>query len=721
MINRWIRLRIFICAALLGLCAVKVARRAYHLQVEKSEELRARGEEQSLREIELLPERGRILDVEGNELAGSAQFDSVSCNPRVLLRVPGGPARLAHALGMDPKLLLRTLEGARRRPFAWVRRTVSPDDSARVKALELPGVHLRKEPKRIYPRDEIAATVIGHANVDGKGVDGVEKAFDSYLRGTPMTLMGVKDGTGRRMLFEGLVDRKSSAGKHVQLSLDSYLSHVTHKALSDAVIKHRAQGGVAIVMDVPTGGIYAMASVPSYHPENPGAGVARGATRNRAITDMLEPGSTFKTFTLAATLDAGLVRPGELVDCQNGRPLMIGNTRIRDLHPEDVITAEKVFQRSSNIGTVKIARKLGKQRLYDALVRFGVGRKVGVGLPGEMAGVLRPTSKWGEVHFANIAFGQGIQVTPLQMVAGFGAIANGGIYKQPRLALRIIGPDKKATELPAPDGLDGRRVISPETARTMLSIMKGVTGVDGTARQAAVDGYAVAGKTGTAQKVKNGRYAAWIASFIGIVPADKPRLVIGVFVDEPEPEHRGGMVAAPAFREIATAAVQFLGLPPNQAYAFAKTGDGTQPGGSPSPGGEPQSPGREPQTLAKASRAGDQALVEGPGSDQPLWAGPESADDVMPVLGEAEEALVLVDSRDPQSPRVDGAGDEPAQPAVISVPSFVGMSIAEAIRAAADAGLEVALEGSGTAVAQTPPPGPLRRGSLCRISFRPGG
>lgn len=693
MITRWIRLRIFVCAAVLALCGIKVARRAWQLQVVESEELRARAEEQSLREIELLPQRGRILDRNGNELAGSALFDSVSCNPRVLLHVPDGPERLARALGMDGKQLRRTLEAARTRYFAWVRRTVSREESERVKKLALPGVNLRREPKRIYPRGEIAATVIGHVNVDGKGVEGVEKAFDEALRGVPTRLTGMKDGSGREILIDGLVSRKETAGKDVVLTLDQYISHVTQRALAGAVKKWNAKGGVAIVMDARSSEILAMASAPTYDPGAPGDAVAKGATRNRAITDMLEPGSTMKVFTLAATLDAGKVRPGDMIDCQGGRPLMIGATPIRDLHPESVITAAEVVQRSSNIGTVKIARQLGKHRLYDSFVRFGFGRRTGVGLGGEVPGLLRPVGKWGEVHFANIAFGQGLAVTPLQMAAGYAAIANGGLMRPPRLGLRVVrpgGPDE-----PVGGADDPRRVISAETSRSMLTILRGVTGAHGTASQAAVPGYPVAGKTGTAQKVKNGRYAAWIGSFIGIVPADRPRLVIAVIIDEPEPEHRGGMVAAPAFREIAEASVRYLGIPPSEPPALAN--------GKPAP---------EAVVAAKPALAEDlDDLNEGPGSDQPLWAGAEALDEVVPILGE------------------DDAGEAPTPAATVSaeetgmvtVPSFRGMSIAEAIRAAADAGVELDLEGSGVAVTQIPGPGPLRRGSLCRVSFRPGG
>ena len=410
--------------------------------------------------------------------------------------------------------------------------------------------------------------MLGHANIDGKGIEGVEKAFESHLRGTAGRQRGVKDGSGRDLLLDGVVDPKSTAGEDVMLTLDTYLMHVTQSALAAAVRRWKAKGGSAVILDPRSGDVLALASIPTYDANNPGDAVARGFTRNRAITDAYEPGSTLKTITLAATLDAGLVSPTDRFDCQSGRPLYIGRTPVRDDHPEGVLTAAEVFQRSSNIGTVKIARQLGKQRLYDALLRFGFGRRTGIGLEGESAGVVHPVHKWGEVHLANIAFGQGLTATPLQMVAAIAAIANGGVYQPPRLASKVIYPDGREVEVPlTASAPPERRVLSAETARTMLAIMRGVTGETGTARRAAIPGYEVAGKTGTAQKVVNGRYAAWVASFIGVIPADDPRLVIGIVVDEPEPEHRGGMVAAPAFKQVAEAALRYLAVPPTEVVA----------------------------------------------------------------------------------------------------------------------------------------------------------
>ena len=630
MISRGTRLRMFLTGILLGLGALAIGRRAFVLQVEQADLLRERAEDQSQRQIEVRPQRGRILDRHGHELASTAELDSVACNPRVLLTVPGGVKRLAGALRLPAAPLERTLERAAeaRRYFAWIKRTVPPDEAARVKALGLAGVRLMREPARFYPQKELGATVLGHADIDGKGVEGVEKDFDRYLRGTASQLRGVKDGSGRDLLLEGLGDPQSTAGGDLTLTLDAYLMHVTQTALHGCGRAMESQGWRRGGHGPPHRRCARAGQRPHLRPQRPGGRRAQGFTRNRAITDVYEPGSTMKTFTLAATLDAGRVTPTETFDCQSGRPLTIGRTPIHDDHPEGVLSAAAVYQRSSNIGMVKIARLLGKQRLYDGLVRFGFGRRTGIGLEGERPGVLHPVQKWGDVHFANIAFGQGLTVTPLQMVAGFAAIANGGILRPPRLAMKVIHPDGRPEPLgPSEAARPEQRVLSLQTARTMLAIMRGVTGEQGTARRAAIPGYEVAGKTGTAQKVVGGKYAAWVASFIGIIPADDPRLVIGIVVDEPEPEHRGGVVAAPAFKQVAEAALRYLAVPPSELLAREEA----QASGAAEAPGPAEAARPSGVSVAEAAEIG-----EGPGTDQPVWSEPDDFEDEVPMLGEDE-------------------------------------------------------------------------------------
>lgn len=682
MMTTWTKLRVAIFAvALLGLAFV-VGRRAIQLQVRESAQLREWAQSNYLREVEIAPRRGRILDHRGNELASTADLDSVFCNPRQLAYVPGAAAKLAQALHLDGRELERMLDAKQSQYFAWLKRRVTPEESKAVMALALPGIGTRREPRRVYPNGQLAATVIGHAGLDGAGLEGVELGFDKALHGTGMEVVGVHDRLGRDLLVDGVVDSSSSAGKDLVLSLDRYLTYETERVLADTVQKHNAKAGMSVMLDPHTGDVLAMASVPTYNPNDPSDAAKRGA-RNRTISDAFEPGSTLKTFTFAAALDAGKVRPEDHFDCQMGK-LVIGKFHIRDDHPKGILTAAEVFKFSSNIGTVKIARRIGKEALWNALDRFGFGKPTGVGLPGERRGILRPVSRWGEIEFATHAFGQGLTVTPLQLAAGFAAIADLGMYHPPRLALHYIGPDGKPEPIERPpDAPVEHRVMSERAAKTLLAIMQGVT-EDGTAKAAAIPGYPVAGKTGTAQKVSGGRYdpSKYLSSFVGIVPADKPRLVIAVMIDEPQGTHYGGLVAAPAFKAIAEAALRYLGVAPSEPVASnAKAG---------------------PKAAAKAELDSD-----GPGIDRPTAV-------VDSEQNESVEALATEED--------DAGSDETTdQDATVAIPDFTGMSMGEAVRAAHKAGIELSPSGSGLAIGQSPPPGAAPLGTVCRVAFQRGG
>ncbi len=700
MIGRWTRVRIALMGVLFAGLALWIGRRAYELQVNEADKLREWGEDNYLKEIELPPHRGRILDRNGHELATTVEFDSVYCNPRLLANVPDGAKRLARALGVDARELGERLFGKpRRRYFEWVRRRVPPEDSARALALGLPGVGVRKEPSRVYPYD-LAGPVLGHA-VDGRGIDGVELAFDQDLRGSAMEVKGIRDALGRELLVDGLVDPSATAGKDVVLTVDKFLTYTTEKALAAAVEKHHAKAGVAIVMDPNTGEILALANVPTYNPGNPketASALARGA-RDRAVVDTFEPGSTMKTFTFAAALDAGRLRPTDSFDCQLGK-MQVGKYTIRDDHPKGVLSAAEVYKHSSNIGTVKIARRIGREALAEVLAKFGFGRPSGVTLPGEARGIVRPPGQWGEIGFVTRAFGQGLTVTPLQMVAGYAAVAAGGVYHAPRIALRTVASDGQVVDVAARAAGRDERVVSDSAARTMLSIMRGAVD-DGTGKAAAIAGYPVGGKTGTAQKVVGGGYdkSKYIGSFIGIVPLDRPRLVIGVFIDEPQPIHYGGVVAAPAFKEIAEAALPYLRVPPSEPIVVQKA----------------KGAGKDTDK-DRGSRAGaqdDRALsdvAEGPGTDDPGLASEDALDRAVTAPGdEANDAVA-------------GAEGEDVRPnELVTVPNFSGMTMAEAIQIARRVGLELVPDGSGLGYRQAPSPGTLPRGAICRVSFRPGG
>jgi cell division protein FtsI (penicillin-binding protein 3) len=704
--SRWARIRIAVCGVVLTSLFVAVGKRAFNLQVREADRLRAMAEEQYLREIELPPRRGRILDRNGADLASTADVDSIYCNPRQLPDPREAARKLARVLvGIDRIELEKKL--SQRRFFAWVKRKVTPEEAAAVKALGFPGMAFTREPRRFYPNRSLAATVMGHAGSDGGGLDGVELALDKHLRGTTSSVQGVRDALGRDIAVDGTMDAPSTSGSDAVLTIDRYLTFITERALAAGATEHHAKGAVAIMMDPRSGEVLAMASVPTFNPNEP-IGPAEAEARNRAITDTYEPGSTMKTFTIASALDAGVVKPDDRFDCLMGR-MMVGKYSIHDTHPHGVLTTAEVFKFSSNIGATKIARRLGRDAFADALARFGFGHPTGIGLPGERSGVVRPVEKWGDIGFANISFGQGIAVTPLQMIAGVSAIAGGGIYRQPRIVARVVEPDGT---IDAPSAAPDRRVMSAGAARTMLGIMRGVTEHGGTAPQAAIDGYAVGGKTGTAQKVANGHYdsSKWVSSFIGVVPADDPRLAIIVVVDEPQGSHLGGVVAAPIFKEIAEEALRYLRVPPTidlvAAAANGKSnGKGTTARGS----------AKEPAwaTTPKATEADEAASNDTPASDLPL------DDDALgedPALAEKWAEVAGAEGG-------GGGGRVPDAPIdQIEVPDFAGMSLGQAIHAARKSGVELAFDdpegrATGMALRQRPAAGPAPRGVVCRVAF----
>jgi cell division protein FtsI (penicillin-binding protein 3) len=692
--TRWTRVRIVLCGLVLLGLGGSIGRRALQLQVREADQLREWAESNYLREIEIAPRRGRILDRRGAELASTTDLDSVFCNPRQLAFVPDAVPRLAKAMHLDPRELDKAIEAKKTSHFAWVKRRVSPQESAAALALALPGVGVRKESRRVYPNGELGSTVLGHAGLEGRGLDGVELAYDEALRGSGVEVTGIHDRFGRDLLMEGTVDASASAGKDLVLTLDKYLTYVTERTLAEAVAKHGAKAAASVMIDPYTGDILAMASVPGYNPNNPADAAERGA-RNRAITDAYEPGSIMKTVTFSAAFDLGKLRPDDRFDCLLGQ-MQVGKFHIRDDHPKGILTAAEVFKYSSNIGTVKIARRIGKEALARAIDRFGFGRPTGVGLPGERRGTIRPVSRWGEIELATHAFGQGLTVTPLQMATAYAAIASGGVYRPPRIAVRLVGADGHSEPVPlSAEARPETRVLSESTARTMLTIMQGVT-EDGTAKLAAIPGYPVAGKTGTAQKVSNGRYdpSKYLAAFVGIVPADNPRVVIAVMVDEPHGVHYGGVVAAPVFKEIAEATLRYLGVPPSRA-AVAKE--------------------ERPTSHAKTSTARreepDSNEVEGPGVDEPVASVEEAqVEDGPEIASMLEESSSAREGQAPAAVKLDAA-----------IPDFVGMTLGQAVRAARRAGIELVPEGSGIAATQSPAPGPGARGTPCRVSFRNGG
>jgi len=548
----------------------------------------------------------------------------------------------------------------------------------------------------------------------------------------------VRDALGRELFLDGMGETADGAGSDVTLTIDRYLTFVTEQAIADAQAQHHAKAVVAIVLDPRNGEVLAMASTPSYNPNDPSSALEHAA-RNRAITDAFEPGSTMKTFTIAAALDARAVKPTDQFDCMMGR-MTVGKYTIHDTHPHGALTVAEIFKFSSNIGATRVARRLGRERFADALGRFGFGRPTGIGLPGERAGLLRPVDKWGDIGFANVSFGQGLTATPLQIVAAMSAIAAGGVYHPPRIITRVVRRDGSEEPLPERPAV---RVISERAATEMTSIMEGVTQPGGTARAAAVDGYLVAGKTGTAQKVSGGHYdnTKWVSSFIGFVPAEAPRVAIAVMIDEPQGGHLGGAVAAPVFKEIAEQALRYLHVPPSPILLAKKTGAAGPAGGMPGAstnGAASAKAGAGPAAVRGATgamAAGESDEDERPGSDVPAVPETDVGDGAAEAGAGGTELAAGGGSGSPDDGEdaVDGdagnaeaaspdSGDAPAAHLhLVTIPNFRGLTIAAALRAARQNNVELVLDDrtppSGVALRQSPGPGPAPRGVPCKVSF----
>lgn len=560
---KWMRIRIGFLASLLLLGGLVVARRAYKLQIQQGAELREMAEDQYLRDVRLSPRRGTIYDRSGAELAVSVDVESIWANPRELRARGGDPAlvaqRIAGAIGGDAAALARKF--ASDRFFVWVERRVTPHQARLVRELHIPGIGLSKEARRYYPNRELASHVLGFANLDGVGVEGIEKSYEDRLRGSVSAVPAIRDRRGAVVFSEQLLDDRAAQGDDLVLTIDKTIQSVAEHELAMAIQTTEARAGSVVVLDPQTGEIYAMANYPTFNPNEPGASAA-GDRRNRAVTDRYEPGSTIKPFTVAGAIGAGVVRPEDIIDCQNGS-MRVAEYTIHDSHPWSLLTPAQILARSSNIGTAKIGASLGRAGLYRTLRGFGFGETTGISLPSETAGILRNYRRWYDMDAATISFGQGMSVTTMQLALATGALVNGGRLLEPMLVRRVLDGRGEVVEESHPR--ERRQVVSARTARLVADMLVAVTGPGGTGTEAAIDGYVVGGKTGTAQKADyvSGGYARdqWMSSFVGFVPAQRPRLVIAVVIDEPIIEHYGGLVAGPVFRRVGEASLRHLGIP----------------------------------------------------------------------------------------------------------------------------------------------------------------
>jgi cell division protein FtsI (penicillin-binding protein 3) len=657
---RWTAIRIGIVAFAFAVGFVVVAARAVQLQILQGDRLGGMARDQYLRELTQKPRRGTITDRNGAVLAGNAEADSVFVDPRAF---PAGArtrdlARLARALQLDAKALEKKVaKGAR---FAWVKRRVSPAEAEQVRAMKLAGVGFVKETRRYYPRRELAGQILGIVGDDGEGLEGVEKAWDESLQGEAMRLPSLRDARGAHLLAAGPAPERVLEGARVELTIDQGLQNAAERALVQAVQQARAASGMAVAIDPATGEILALATAPLLNPNAP----RKEDLRNRAVLDTFEVGSTAKAIVLARALDEGAITPSSSIFCENGR-WAVGKHTIHDHKGLGWVPPARVMAASSNIGAAKVGGKLGRERLQQAFLAFGFGERTQVGIPGEPRGQI-PFPR-AEISLANMSFGQGLTATPLQITLAMGAIANRGILMKPWIVRRVVDPlsgDVLSEAVPTPV----RRVISAETAAQVSRWLEGVVAdADGTGKKARLEGWRVAGKTGTAQKADGatGGYSAdkRFSSFVGFAPAEAPRVVLGVFIDEPKGEVYGGDVAAPVFRELAEHALKARGVPTT--------------------GG---------------------ALVALPA--------PPPASDVVP---DRDEGVAL--------PTVEIAPRRTSpDPGAVAVPAIVGLPARAALRRLELADLAGDIRGSGRVTGQVPRAGEVvKRGTRVRLTLAPPG
>jgi cell division protein FtsI (penicillin-binding protein 3) len=670
-----IRRALFV-AAFIVFWVFAISVRLVYLQVSQHEALGERARSQQQHAIETSPQRGTLLDRQERELARSIQTESIFIDTAGLENagdINCTAVGLAAVLQTKKEDLRRKLEDAKTKNsrFIWIARRLSGEQATAIRRLGLPGVNFRSEPKRFYPNGSIAAHVLGFVGIDGAGLGGVEQFYNEKITGEPGKLFIERDSEGNP--YESF-EQPGKPGQTIVLTLDHSIQFRAEQVLLAAVTKSRAKSGTAIVLDPRSGEILALANAPTFDPNKPGE--ARPEARsNWALQNIYEPGSTFKIISFSAALEKGLVKPDDRIDCQMGAIKVAGRV-VHDHHAFGSLTITEALAKSSNVAAIKLGIRVGDPTMYDYIKRFGFGSRTGIELPGETAGLLRPVSRWQASSIGSIAIGQEIGVTPLQMAAAFGALANDGVRVAPHL-VREVRTAAGATVYRA--NPEQRRVVNAETARALRQMLESVT-LNGTAKLAQLNGYTAAGKTGTAQKIdpKTKTYSSTkhVASFVGFAPVNNPSVVIIVVIDEPGGAYHGGDVAAPVFRDIAEQILPDLGVVPD---TYFKLPDG-QVAQAAVPEGTPLSREAEVQTeLARQATLPSVAGSDGHGGEI--------------VYAAANRSSILM-------------------------PDLSGRSVRDVARTCAQLGLKLEAKGEGQATSQKPAPGAeLNAGQVVYIDF----
>ena len=674
------RLIIVLCLALLW--AVVILARLIFLQGFNSEIYLRQAEGQQQGYIELSPKRGVILDRNLEELATNVRSHSVYTHPHQIEDPLHTSQTLAEVLGIPADRMYEQLTSDAN--FIYLKRRLTPSEAKQVRELQLPGIHVNEESRRFYPNMELASHLLGFVSIDNEGLGGLEYHYREELQGQKRMVQVKVDA--RRNSYLRSSSNENIEGNILVLTIDRAIQHVVETALRKAVELHGALDGSAIVMDPKTGQILAMANYPTFNPNDAGK-YPEDHRRNRSILDLYEPGSTFKIVTMSALLEERVTTPNEVIDCRAGTARIAGKVYREAKRSFEDLTLTQVIAKSSNIGTVKLALRLGEERLHHYVDSFGFGRKTGVDLPGEENGLFRPVTQWSKISIGAISIGQEVGVTPLQMVRAASAIANGGNLVKPHVVRQILSPEGNLLFSQEPEK---KRILSESTTRQARKIMTTVV-LEGTGRSSQLKGYSSAGKTGTAQKIVDGKYSRskYVGSFLGFAPADDPALVCLVVINEPKGLPWGGRVAGPAFKEIMELALIHQGIPPDLPVELAT----------------PQiqmAKAKRPKTRNKAPKQGISEVTAQP--DQGLLA-EHFSETVLTVLeSETEERA--------ENHKLTVSLSTEA------LPDFTGRTLRQVARDCARLSLKLKINGAGMAVGQRPAPGrPISPGMVCEVFF----
>ncbi|MFB3917431.1 MAG: penicillin-binding protein [Terriglobales bacterium] len=698
--------RLYIIGALLFLWLFGIVLRLTSLQVIQYRDWMQRAQKQQQRLIDVAPSRGIIYDRNGHELAISTLVDSAFAVPSEVPDHATAATLLAGVLGGNAREIRARLDNAK--SFCWIARKLDGETSARVKALGLRGIYFHKEPKRFYPKRELAAQVLGYVGTDDEGLAGIELNYDEMLRGIPGRMRISMDARRKRL---DRVERQPEPGQNIVLTLDQNIQYIAERELDRAMQETHAEAATVIVQNPRTGEILALANRPTFNP-NISRSVTPQSLKDRAVSDVYEPGSMFKTVTVSAALQEKVTTPDEKFDVSQGF-IVVGGHRMRDAHRMGVLKVSEVIAQSSNVGAIKIGMKLGEERLYKYIRAYGFGSPTGIELPGETRGLVKPVERWSKTSIGAMSMGQEVGITAIQAATAISAIANDGIYTPPRIVAGTT-PPRATPQTVVFRPAEQRRVISPLTAVEMKKMMEGVV-LFGTGRRAILDGYTSAGKTGTAQKVdrKTGRYGSkYVASFVGFAPVNTPAITVAVIIDSAVGLHQGGQVCAPVFQRVAQQVLAYLNVPHDAEI-------------------------RNSNRLLLRAQAKDRDLEEsspdhlGPALDflaEDPAAVPATSERTARVIAASETKREAASPQRISAPKVPEVSTEdqpqpvsaPAQPVPATgpnggvvvdvsggavVPSFVGMSLRAAVEAAQQSGIEIEAHGHGIAREQSPLPG----------------